>query len=148
MPDLGSGLLGCYRCAYVWRLRKSPVRMCPRCKSTQWNVPRPVRRSNRRSRQGGGIEEILGDHRQAFLKLARSFGASKIRVFGSVARGEAGPKSDLDLLVEFRRPLGVLSRAEFEVKIEALLGRPVDLATEEELHWLVRPRVLSEAVPV
>jgi uncharacterized protein len=101
-----------------------------------------------RGRPGDGLEEVLGVHRRAFLDLARTFGATKVRVFGSVARGEAGPKSDLDLLVEFRRPLGVLSRAEFEVRIETLLGRPVDLATEEELHWLIRPRALAEAVPV
>lgn len=148
MPDLGSGLLGCYRCAYVWRLRKSPVRTCPRCKSTLWNIPRAREVRTPRARRGVGINDVLGTRRDAFLKLARSFGVTRLRVFGSIARGEAGPKSDLDLLVEFRDPLGVLRRAEFEEKIEALLGRRVDLATEEELHWLIRPRVLSEAAPV
>jgi predicted nucleotidyltransferase len=124
------------------------VRLCPRCKSTQWNVPRPVVARKARSVRGTGIGEVLGDHRREFLDLVHSFGVTDLRVFGSVARREAGPKSDLDLLVRFRAPLGILGRAELEEKIESLLGRPVDLATEEELHWLVRPRVLSEAVRV
>jgi predicted nucleotidyltransferase len=146
MPDLGSGLLGCYRCAYVWRLRKSPVRLCPRCKSPQWNTPRPTEPRKGRPRTGLGIPELLGKRRSAMFAIARSFGVTDIRVFGSLARREAGPKSDVDLLIRLRSPLGVLRRAELEEKLEALLGRPVDVATEEELHWLIRPRVIAEAV--
>jgi predicted nucleotidyltransferase len=69
-------------------------------------------------------------------------------VFGSVARGEAGPRSDVDLLVVFPDPPGVLARMEFEERLESLLGRRVDFATESNLHWLIRPRVLAESVPV
>jgi predicted nucleotidyltransferase len=148
MPDLGSGLLGCYRCAYVWRLRKSPVRICPRCKSPLWNTPK-VERPRRRARpSGAGAEEVLGPHRPLLLRLARRYGATSVRVFGSVARGEAGPASDIDLLVEFPDPPGILRRMEFEQRLEALLGRRVDMATEANLHWLIRPQVLAEAVPV
>jgi predicted nucleotidyltransferase len=148
VPDLGSGLLGCYRCAYVWRLRKSPVRICPRCKSRAWNTPRLNRAGNRPRGTGTGIDEILGDRRPALFALARSFGVTDIRVFGSVARREASPTSDVDLMIGLRAPLGVLRRAEFEEKLEVLLGRRVDVATEDELHWLIRPRVSAEAVPV
>ncbi len=80
--------------------------------------------------------------------LAREYGAVDIRIFGSVARGTASPRSDIDLLVTFRRPLGLLRRGELKESAEALLGRPVDLATEANLHWMVRPRVLGEAIPL
>ena len=147
MPDLGSGLMGCYRCAYVWRLRKSPVRLCPRCKSPLWNTPRPIGPGKGRRRTGLGVPEILGDHRSDLFAIARSFGITDLRVFGSIARGEAGPRSDVDLLIRLRSPLGLLQRVELEEKLEVLLGRRVDVATEEELHWLIRPRVIAEAVP-
>ena len=71
-----------------------------------------------------------------------------LRIFGSVARGEAGPDSDVDFLVRFRRPIGLLRRSEFRERAESLLGRRVDLATEASLHWMVRPRVLLEAIPL
>ncbi len=51
---------------------------------------------------GLGIDDIIGDKREAILKLAQQYGASNVRVFGSVARGEARPGSDVDFLVEFR----------------------------------------------
>jgi predicted nucleotidyltransferase len=148
MPDLGGGLAGCYQCAYVWRPRTARRRTCPRCKSTQWDVPRPIAPRRSRRPRGAGIEEVLGPHRDRLLALTGEFGATQLRVFGSVARGEAGPRSDLDLLVEFADPPGVLRRMEFEERLEGLLGRRVDLATEANLHWLLRPRVLAEAVPV
>jgi len=50
---------------------------------------------------GLGIDDVIGDKRQAVLELAEKHGARNIRVFGSVARGEAGPDSDIDLLVEW-----------------------------------------------
>jgi predicted nucleotidyltransferase len=148
MPDLGAGLLGCYRCAYVWRLRKSPVRLCPRCKSALWDSPRTARPGSRRPKRGAGPDEVFGPRRDALLKLVRSFGATDPRVFGSVARGEAGPGSDVDLLVTFANPPGLFARMDFREKLEELLGRRVDLATEENLHWLIRPRVMAEAIPV
>lgn len=148
MPDLGGGLLGCFRCAYVWRPRKSPVRICPRCKSPLWDVPRLQKPPAKRRRTGAGIDEVLGPHRKALLELAKSFGATQLRVFGSVARHESGPESDIDLLVQFPDPPGILTLMEFEERLEALLGRRVDLATESNLHWLIRPQVLAECVPV
>lgn len=148
MPELGAGLLGCYRCGYVWRLRKSPVRLCPRCKSTRWDRPeRGAPRTESRGK-GLGIDEVIGASRGDLIALATEFGATDLRVFGSVARGEARPGSDVDLLVRFRRPVGLLARMEFKQRAARLLRRPVDLATPESLHWLIRPRVLGEAVGV
>ena len=126
--------------------RKSPVRMCPRCKSKLWDTPRPRETRPESRKTGLGIDEIVGKHRDALRSLAAEFGASNLRVFGSVARGEAGPRSDLDLLVRFRRSPGLLGREEFRERAEALLGRKVDLTSDGGLHWYIRPKVLAEAV--
>ena len=148
VADLGAGLLGCFRCGYVWRLRKSPVRICPRCKSRYWDQPRvgPVRVGPRR--RGLGIAEVLGAQAPALKALAAEYGGFDLRVFGSVARGEATATSDVDLLLRFRRPPGLLARSELRERAGHLLRRTVDLATESNLHWYVRPRVLAEAKPL
>jgi len=71
-----------------------------------------------------------------------------VRVFGSVARGEAGPESDVDFLVEFKTGRGPWYGVELNLDLEDLLGCQVDVVTEEELHWLIRDRILQEAVPL
>ncbi|MGI0133042.1 MAG: nucleotidyltransferase family protein [Thermoplasmata archaeon] len=91
---------------------------------------------------------MVGPRRRALKALAEEYGGFDLRVFGSVARGEARPDSDVDLLVRFRSPVGLLRRSELRERVETLLGRKVDLATEANLHWLVRPRVVAEAVPL
>lgn len=145
MPALPDGLMGCYRCGYVWRLRKSPVRICPMCKSRYWDVPlTKPRRSHGRVR-GMGLAEVIGDRGAALRALIAEYGGFEVRVFGSVARGEARKDSDVDLLVRFRRPVGILGREELRERASALLDREVDLATESNLHWLARPEILREA---
>ena len=147
VPDLGDGLRGCYRCGYVWRPRKSPLRICPRCKSKYWDTP-PVPRVFKQFRKHGlGLAEVIGPRADELKTLAAQFGGYELRVFGSVARGQATAVSDVDILLRFRRPLGLLARSELRERAALLLGRRVDVATESNLHWLVRPRVLSEAIP-
>lgn len=67
-------------------------------------------------------------------------------VFGSAARGELRPESDIDLLVEFDRPVSLFEFARLRRRLQDLLGRPVDLVTREALKPQLRERILQEAV--
>lgn len=138
-------ILHCYRCIYTWTPVKSPVRMCPRCKSKLWDVPKltPVRLGN-----GLGIEEVLGKHRASILTAARRLGAHRIRVFGSVRRREARPDSDVDLLVSWKPGSSILDKASLMIEIERIVGRRVDLVNDGALHWAIAPQVEAEAVPL
>jgi hypothetical protein len=101
------------------------------------------------SKSGLGINDIIGDKRDALLKLAAKHGASNVRVFGSVARGEATSESDLDLLVDQDwSKLSAWGGMELIVELEELLGCKVDVATEEELKSRIRARVLDETIPI
>ena len=93
-----------------------------------------------------GIDEILGPKRQQILDIAAKHGVTSIRVFGSVARGEAGPESDVDFLVEVGPQRSSWFPAGFILDLEELLGRPIDVATPNGLHWYIKDRVLAEAV--
>jgi uncharacterized protein len=145
MQEVGISKLHCYRCFHVWTPVKSPVRICPRCKSKLWDVPKIqlVKQGNQL-----GIEEILKPHLGEIRRVARKHGARRIMVFGSVRRGEATASSDVDLLVKWRRPVSLLDRAGLCADLERILGRSVDLVNEGGLHWALAPQILSEAVPL
>ena len=87
----------------------------------------------------------LRHKRQEILALAAKHGARNVRVFGSVARGEAGATSDIDLLVEFDDNRSLFDVVGLTQDLEELLGRKVDVVTEESVYWLIRRRVLKEA---
>lgn len=95
-----------------------------------------------------GIDELLKEKREDILRIAAQHGAYNVRVFGSVARGEASAESDIDFLIDVRAnhsrwfPGGLLA------DLEDLLGCKVDIVTENGLHRLIRERVLKEAVPL
>lgn len=81
--------------------------------------------------------------------LAAQFGASRLRVFGSVARGEEKPDSDIDILVEFPRGYDLFAqRIPLTQKLGDLLQRKIDLVPEHELNPHLRAQVLAEAVPL
>ncbi|MGE5272393.1 MAG: nucleotidyltransferase family protein [Verrucomicrobiota bacterium] len=95
-----------------------------------------------------GIRERLDAKRVEVLRAAARHGARNVRVIGSVARGQAGPDSDLDLLVELEKGRSLLDHAALVLELQAVLGCRVDVATEQGLRPRVRDRVLSEAVPL
>lgn len=93
-------------------------------------------------------EGILESVREEILKLARKHGATNVRVFGSVARGDAHKASDLDLLVDMEKGRTLFDFIAFWQDVEEFLGTKVDVATENSLSPLIREDVLKEAVPV
>jgi len=94
------------------------------------------------------IDELLKAKRQEILAIAARHGARNLRVFGSVARGEAGPESDIDILVEMDSGKSLLDHVALMQDLEDLLQRKVDVVSEKALHWHIRERVLAEAAPI
>ncbi len=93
-----------------------------------------------------GIDDIISARRSAMLDLASRHGARKIRVFGSFARGDARPDSDLDLLVVMDEGRTLLDMVGLGQDLEELLGRKVDIVSEGGLSVHIRDRVLAEAI--
>ena len=94
------------------------------------------------------IGQELQSKRVDILRLADRHGASEVRVFGSVARGEAGADSDVDLLIKMAPERSLLDHVALWQDLEDLLGRKVDLVSEKALHRLIRDQILKEAVPL
>lgn len=90
---------------------------------------------------------MLDVDRDKLATLCRKHGIRKLSLFGSVLRGEDGPDSDVDLLVEFEpgRVVGYFEVAEAEFDFEALFGRKADIRTERDLSRHFRDRVVAEA---
>jgi hypothetical protein len=86
--------------------------------------------------------------RGEILRIAEKHGARNVRVFGSAARGETGPDSDVDFLVAVQPEHSPWLPAGLILDLERLLGCEVDVVTEEALHWYIHDRVLQEAVPL
>jgi len=95
-----------------------------------------------------GIIEIIGDKRTQILVLATKYGASNVRVFGSVANGTANQNSDIDFLVDLEKGRSLFDLGGLLMSLQKLLNREVDVVTENGLHWYIKERVLSEAKPI
>lgn len=93
-----------------------------------------------------GIDEFLRGERAEVLRIARKHGVSRVRVFGSVARGTATQDSDIDLLVEVEGPTTPWFPGGLVAELEALLGRRVQVVEPESLREEIREHVLEEAV--
>ncbi len=91
---------------------------------------------------------LRNDKRDDVLRLAKRHGARNIRVFGSVARGDASDASDLDLLVDWEAGRSLLDHVGLVQDLEELLGTKVHVGTERSLHWYIRDRILNEATPL
>ena len=92
------------------------------------------------------INRLLKEKRGEILKIAAMHGARNVRVFGSVARGQASAGSDLDLLVELEPGRTLLDHAGLLLDLQDLLGIEVDVVTENGIKERIRQRVLEEAV--
>jgi len=90
----------------------------------------------------------LRKRREEILHVADRYGARHVRIFGSVARGEADEKSDIDFLVDLERGRSLLDLGGLLMDLQSLLGRRVDVVTERGLRQRIRSRVLEEAVPL
>lgn len=71
-------------------------------------------------------------------------GIEMLGVFGSLARGQSTPESDIDMIVRFREPVGLIEFMGIEDEIESALGRPIDLGTEASVHPLIRKNVFRD----
>ena len=90
--------------------------------------------------------KVLKNKREEILRIAAAHGAQNIRLFGSVSRGEAGPKSDVDILVRLEPGRSLLDIIAIKQDLEDLLGCEVDVVTEEAVSPYIREQVLKEAV--
>ena len=94
------------------------------------------------------LEELLHVKREEILKVCAKYGARNVRVFGSVARGEADEQSDIDLIVDFEPGRSLLDHAGLWLELQDLLGVKVDVVSGRGIKPRIRERVLQEAVPL
>lgn len=94
------------------------------------------------------INPKIQNKQPEIIKTAAKYGASNIRIFGSYARGEETPDSDLDLLMDINSDISLLDRIALMQELEDLLGLKIDIAKPENLHELIRDKVLTEAIPL
>ena len=92
--------------------------------------------------------DIVREKREHIISIAARHGAKNIRVFGSVARGEAFETSDVDFLIDLEPGRSLFDLIGFLQDLEELLGKKVDVVTEDSIYWLLRRRIVKEAVPL
>jgi hypothetical protein len=94
------------------------------------------------------LDELREQNRAEILRLAAGRGARNVRVFGSVARGEADQRSDVDFLVDLEPGRSLLDLGGLNLDLERLLNAKVDVVSSRGLRERVRDKVLREAVPL
>jgi predicted nucleotidyltransferase len=94
------------------------------------------------------LEELRHSGRDEIMRLAADCGAGNVRVFGSVARGDADSRSDVDLLVDLEPGRSLLDLARLQRKLEQLLTVKVDVVSARGLRDSVRENVLRDALPL
>ncbi|MCX6346213.1 MAG: nucleotidyltransferase family protein [Armatimonadetes bacterium] len=94
------------------------------------------------------MDRLIKEKRAEILSIATTYGAYNVRLFGSVARGNAGPDSDVDVLVDVEQGRSLLDLGGMLMELQELLGCNVDVVTEKGLRERIRERVLKEAVPL
>ena len=94
------------------------------------------------------INEILKLKRDEIYSVASRHGANNIRIFGSAVHGELRADSDIDFLVDLESDRSLFDLGELLLELQELLGRKVDIVTEDSIYWLLKRRILKEAVPL
>ena len=92
------------------------------------------------------LDELLQSKREDILRIAAKYGAYNVRIFGSVARGEADEQSDIDFLMNMEPGRSLFDLGGLLSDLEDLLGCNVDVVTEDGLRDRIRDRVLNEAI--
>jgi len=93
-------------------------------------------------------QEVLSSLKKLKREVARDYSVRKIGVFGSVARSEDTKESDIDLLVEFSKPVGFVTFMKLEHFLTEQLGGPVDLVTADSIKPVIRQEILAEVIYV
>ena len=93
-------------------------------------------------------KELIENKKGEIQTIAERHGARRLRVFGSIARGESGPDSDVDFLVELEEGRSLLDQAALLVDLQDLLGIKVDVVSEGGINPRMRDRIMEEAVPL
>jgi len=106
---------------------------------------RDIMRTGPRREETMDIAQILETKKEDILQIAAKHGARNVRVFGSVARGEARPDSDVDFLVDMEPGRTLFDMGGLFMELRDLLGLQVDVVTEHGLKPRIRERVLKEA---
>ncbi len=94
------------------------------------------------------LRRLIEEKRDDIVNIAAKHGAKNVRLFGSVARGDDRPDSDVDLLVDVGPTTSSWFPAGLILDLEQVLGRPVEIVTEKGLNPLIKAHVLQEAVPL
>jgi predicted nucleotidyltransferase len=94
------------------------------------------------------IEELRSKYKDAVIAIAHKYHADNVRVFGSVARGEATKNSDIDILVRFQPGASLLDEAGLARELNQLLGQRVDIIGDDTLRSEFKPFILNESVPL
>ena len=94
------------------------------------------------------IEQLLREKRDEIQRIAAKHGARNVRVFGSVARGEAGADSDIDILVDLEPGTSLLDLGGLLMDLQELLKCKVDIAIARSLKQRIKDQVLKQAIPL
>lgn len=94
------------------------------------------------------LNSLISKKREDIIRLGFNHGVKNIRIFGSAARGEAKDISDVDFLVDFDDSRSLFDLIAFKNDLEELLGRKVDVVTEDSVHWYIKDKIFKEAVDI
>jgi hypothetical protein len=92
------------------------------------------------------MDRLIEEHREEIKQLAALRGARRVRVFGSRARGDARPDSDVDILVDLDKGRSALALGGLLMDLQDLLGKRVEVVTPNALHPKIRENILKQAV--